>query len=80
MLNKALNEIAEDTHLENVRVKLETKQYLKMGSRSNPRDENVQVQARKSREEKQREEKRELERRQALHNKYGDANLSNGEM
>ena len=61
VLNKALDEIAEDTHLENVRVKLETKQYLKMGSRSNPRDENVQVPARRSREEIRQEV--DLERR-----------------
>ena len=61
VLNKALDEIAEDIYEENVRVMLETKQYLKMGSRSNPRDENVQVPARRSREEIRQEV--DLERR-----------------
>ena len=57
MLNKAIDEIAEDIYEENVRVKMETKQYLKMGSRSNPRDQNVQVPARRSREEIRQEAK-----------------------
>ena len=61
VLDKSLNEIEEEKHKDDVRKKIESKQYLKMGSRSNPRDENVQVPARRSREEIRQEV--DLERR-----------------
>ena len=61
VLDNSLNEIEEEKHKDDVRKKIESKQYLKMGSRSNPRDENVQVPARRSREEIRQEV--DLERR-----------------
>ena len=61
IFDKSLNAIEEETHKIAVQKRIESKQYLKMGLRSNPRDEKVQVPARRSREEIRQEV--DLERR-----------------